>query len=193
IRKYAEEYSINIGFGWVKGNGAKAENHYTIINPKGEIILDYIKIHPFSYSEEDKFFISGNELKFCNVKGIGLSAFICYDLRFPEVFQAVSKNVSIIIVPANWPEKRREHWRCLLKARAIENQVYVLGINCVGENNGLYYSGDSCVIDPSGNVLKEMSYKEGLIIQDIEDNTEKIRREFPVKADRKIKLYKEIL
>ncbi|MEQ8156462.1 MAG: nitrilase-related carbon-nitrogen hydrolase, partial [Clostridiaceae bacterium] len=124
MRKYAEEYGINIGFGWVKGNGVKAENHYTIINPKGEIILDYIKIHPFSYSGEHKFFISGNELKCCNVKGIGLSAFICYDLRFPEVFQAVSKNVSIIIVPANWPEKRREHWRCLLKARAIENQVY---------------------------------------------------------------------
>ncbi|MEQ8155575.1 MAG: nitrilase-related carbon-nitrogen hydrolase, partial [Clostridiaceae bacterium] len=116
-----------------------------------------------------------------------------YDLRFPEVFQAVSKNVSIIIVPANWPEKRREHWRCLLKARAIENQVYILGINCVEENNGLYYSGDSCVIDSSGNTLKELSYKEGLIIQDIEDNTDKIRREFPVKADRKTKFYKKIL
>ena len=193
IQGFAIESRINIGFGWVKGNGSKAENHYTIINSKGKVILDYIKIHPFSYSSEDKYFISGNELKRCKLKGIEISTFICYDLRFPEVFQAVSKYVSLIVVPANWPEQRREHWICLLKARAIENQVYILGINCVGEKNGLYYSGDSCVIDPLGNIVEILSYKEGLLIQDIEDNIDKFRNEFLIKGDRKIDLYKKIL
>ncbi|MBD7910867.1 MULTISPECIES: nitrilase-related carbon-nitrogen hydrolase [Clostridium] len=193
FKKCAKENLINIGFGWVKGNGSKAENHYTIINSSGKVILDYIKIHPFSYAYEDKYFISGNEIKKCSIKEFELSTFICYDLRFPEVFQAVSKDVSIIIVPANWPEKRREHWKCLLKARAIENQVYILGVNCIGEKDGLYYSGDSCIIDPLGRVLQSLSYDEGLLIQDIEDDIKDFRRNFPIKVDRKIDLYKQLI
>jgi predicted amidohydrolase len=193
LKEYAKDSNIYVGFGWVKESGIKAENHYTIINSEGKVILDYIKIHPFSYSGEDKYFISGCELECCNIKGTELSAFICYDLRFPEVFQAVSKHVSLIVVPANWPEQRREHWTCLLKARAIENQVYILGVNCVGEKNGLNYSGDSCIIDPLGNILQVLSYKEGLLIQDIEDDIDTFRMDFPIKADRKIDLYKKML
>lgn len=193
IQKYAIENTINVGFGWVKGNEEKAENHYSIINSEGKVILDYIKIHPFSYSDEDKYFISGNALKCCKVNEINISTFICYDLRFPEVFQAVAEKVSLIIVPANWPESRKEHWLCLLKARAIENQVYILGINCVGEKNRKYYSGDSCVFDPGGNVRGIVSNKEALLILDIDDDADEYRASFPLRADRKVDLYKKLL
>lgn len=191
IKKYAVESNINVGFGWVKENGKKAENHYTIINSEGKVISDYIKIHPFSYSDEDKYFISGSALKCCKVNEINISTFICYDLRFPELFQAVSEKVSLIIVPANWPESRKEHWLCLLKARAIENQVYILGVNCVGEKNGLYYSGDSCIIDPAGSTLGILSDEEALLILDIDDDVNEYRSVFPVKADRRSDLYKK--
>ncbi|SFR80506.1 carbon-nitrogen family hydrolase [Anaeromicropila populeti] len=193
FREYAKEYQIQIGFGWVKGNGQKAENHYSILNKEGETALDYVKIHPFSFGGEDKYFVSGEQLCYCNINEYCLSVFICYDLRFPELFQAASKEAAVILVPANWPVERREHWRCLLRARAIENQVYILGVNCVGGSSRLSYSGDSCVIDPWGNCLQELSNREGLIIQDIVGNVSATREEFPVKQDRKVEFYKKIL
>jgi len=193
IKRNSIENNISIGFGWVKGNSDKAENHYSIINSKGDMILDYIKIHPFSYADEDKYFISGNEISHCEINGLGISIFICYDLRFPEIFQSISNKVSLIVIPANWPQERNEHWITLLKARAIENQVYILGINSVGKNNGLCYSGDSCIFDPLGNKLKELSNEEGIIFEDISINIDKLRADFPVKFDRKVNLYKEIL
>lgn len=131
VQEWTQEYQMAIGCGWVKGSGDKCENHYTLIN-HGVIIADYVKIHPFSYSGEDKYFTKRNKLSICNVDNFVVGLQICYDLRFPEVFQILSKKASIIIVPSNWPKIRREHWNCLLKARAIENQVYLSGINCVG-------------------------------------------------------------
>lgn len=193
MKKYSQENQIAIGFGWVKENGNKGENHYTIVSKYGEIISDYIKIHPFSYSEEDLYFCSGEEVRKFNIDNINFSTFICYDLRFPEIFQSVSNEVSVIIVPANWPESRKEHWRCLLKARAIENMVYILGVNCVGEKNGIIYSGDSCIINPNGIVLEEVSYKEELMIYDLNDDVKEFRNLFPTKDDRKTELYKRLL
>lgn len=131
VQEWTQEYQMAIGCGWVKGSGDKCENHYTLIN-HGVIIADYVKIHPFSYSGEDKYFTKRNKLSICNVDNFVVGLQICYDLRFPEVFQILSKKASLIIVPSNWPKIRREHWNCLLKARAIENQVYLSGINCVG-------------------------------------------------------------
>ena len=193
IKAKAIEYQIAIGIGWVKAKGEKAENHYTLINKNGEILSDYIKIHPFSYAEEDKYFIGGERLECCEIGGSTLSTFICYDLRFPEIFQAVSNRAGIIIVAANWPKERAEHWKVLLRARAIENQVIILGVNCVGEKNGQYYSGDSCIINPLGEVIASLEDREGLIIHDIKDCTNEVRELFQYKKDRKNTFYKTIL
>lgn len=184
---YAADYKVNIGLGWVKAASSddKAENHYTIIDKMGVVVSDYIKIHPFSYAGENEFFLSGNQVKSFVLEGCCMSTFICYDLRFPEIFQMVSERAQVIILPANWPAKRSEHWNCLLRARAIENQVYILGVNCVGEQGGLYYSGDSCVIDPNGKVLESLHDTEGLLFCDIQDDVEQYRKDFPVKNDRK--------
>lgn len=182
------------GFGWVKKINSSGENHFTIINYKGEIISDYIKIHPFSFSNEDKYYLSGEEIVKCTIDNTKLASFICYDLRFPEIFQCVSNDVDIIIVSANWPQNRSEHWKTLLKARAIENQVYILGVNCVGKIDGLYYSGDSCIIDPNGQVIESIENVEGIIygIIDLKEIIA-LRKSFPVKSDRKNQLYNQFM
>jgi len=84
-----KSHQISIGFGWVKAAGEKAENHYTIINEKGDEISDYVKIHPFSMAGEEKYFVKGNKLSTCKLQGREIATFICYDLRFPAVFQAL--------------------------------------------------------------------------------------------------------
>lgn len=179
----AVRHKAAIGFGWVRNTDDKCENVYTVVDSSGRIISDYVKIHPFSYSGEDKYFSGGNKISVYKIGGIPFSTFICYDLRFPELFRAVCKDVHAVIVPANWPAKRADHWKTLLRARAIENQVYILGINCAGEINGQYYSGDSCIIDPNGKMCGMLSDMEGILKYDLTDNTETYRNAFPVLKD----------
>lgn len=196
IAECAKLFQIAIGFGWVKeckDNTKKAENHYTIISKEGEVLSDYVKIHSFQYGGEGKQFESGNTVQIFQLQDIQFAQYICYDLRFPEIFQATSDKAEVMLVPANWPEKRNMHWKCLLQARAIENQAYVLGINCVGTVGDLTYSGDSCVIDPEGKIVATLQNVEGLVYADITKETMKIRDSFPVKKDRKPKLYQELL
>ncbi len=193
IRNCAVQNGISIGFGWVNKNKELAENHYSIIDPSGNVVLDYIKIHPFSFAGESKYFMPGNEIKYCKMNDIKMSTFICYDLRFPEIFQTASQEASVIIVGANWPANRAEHWKCLLKARAIENQVYMIGINCTGSQGEIYYSGSSCVINPNGDMVHEINSGEELFICDIKDDVSRYREDFPTKKDRRPNLYKELL
>ena len=212
----AKRIGIAVGFGWTalvdretskspcgtvdeapdhedKGrNSLAGTNHYTVISAQGEIMSDYVKMHPFSYSGEDRYFAKGNDPVHFTLEGIPFSGFICYDLRFPEIFQAVSNRAHVIIVAADWPESRREHWQCLLKARAIENQCYILGINSVGDQNDLHYTGDSCVILPDGTVAEQLLEEEGMIYYELEDDVEAYRKAFPVKQDRRPKLYAKL-
>lgn len=189
IKKLALDYSKTIAFGWVNKNGDKAENHYSVVDSKGNVISDYVKLHPFTYSGEDKFFSKGNKLSFFELSGFKFAAFICYDLRFGDIFTLASKKADVIVVGANWPKSRADHWKTLLKARAIENQCYVLGINCVGNIGGLDYSGDSCVISPDGSVINMLSDKEGVITAKLKNDVASYRQSFPVRNDRREKLY----
>lgn len=193
IKNLAVNNCIYIGFGWVNSILDKAENHYSVVSPKGDFICDYIKIHPFSYADEDKFFVDGDRLVFFNINDVKFSVFICYDLRFPEIFQSVSNKVDVIVIAANWPKKRREHWKTLLKARAIENQCYTIGVNCFGIQKNIFYSGDSCVYNPNGEIICFSEEKEDMVIFDFFNDTEKYRKIFPVKGDRKNEFYKKIL
>ncbi|MCY6371777.1 carbon-nitrogen family hydrolase [Clostridium ganghwense] len=190
----ANKYNINICFGYVKEADDKGQNNLLVVSPKKEKIVEYTKIHPFSYANEDKYFKRGEEIKFFNINEMIFSPFICYDLRFPEIFQIASKKAHAVIVIANWPKNRREHWMALLKARAIENQCYVFGVNRVGEVKSLVYSGDSMIIDPLGNVIETISEKEELIIADINlKEVENIREKFNIKNDRREEFYAEFI
>ena len=124
------------------------------------------------------------------VKGVPVAPLICYDLRFPEIFQIVSEQAKVIPVIASWPTARREHWMTLLKARAIENQCFILGVNRSGEGGGLSYIGDSMAVSPTGEVLAHVEGGNGLTIVDIDlSEADAYRNSFPVKADRKPALY----
>jgi len=111
----------------------------------------YSKIHPFTYGGEDRHFRAGDSHVTIDVEGIRTSLFVCYDLRFADEFWALAQRTDLYLVPANWPVSRREHWMSLLRARAIENQSWVVGVNRVGSGGKLDYVGDSRIIDPLGN------------------------------------------
>jgi omega-amidase len=190
LKNQAEEFKLYIGLGHVVNANNKGLNKFTIASPEGKIACSYTKIHPFSYSSEDKFYQGGNEIVYTQINDFNTVPFICYDLRFPEIFQIASKGSDLIIVAANWPKSRRDHWITLLKARALENQCYVAGVNAVGIVGGLEYSGDSMIIDPAGKIIAGASGKEELITGII--NLEEVvrnRSSFPLKQDRKEELY----
>ncbi len=189
FKKLSLEFKIFIGFGYVEGV-TNSKNNYSIVSKEGLELVNYSKIHLFSFGAETEYYQSGDEIKHLSVLDFNIVPFICYDLRFPEIFQSASKTASLITVAANWPVERRDHWICLLKARAIENQCYIAGINRVGEGNGLNYSGDSMIIDPLGNVISNLYMNEGLVIADIfQENVTEIREKFRLKQDRREKLY----
>ncbi len=192
VKKISKESDISIGFGWVKAGAGQCENHYSIVSGE-KILLDYVKIHPFSYSQENKFFKSGTQVPTCKCKEFTIGVQICYDLRFPEPFRAISKKAHLVVVPANWPNRRREHWNTLLRARAIENQIYVAAVNCVGEIGEIEYSGDSQLINPNGDVLRGTIMKTNsdstIYLYNINQDVHRYRNEFPTQSDRRDELY----
>lgn len=189
MQKMAHEYRIAIGFGWVEKTEGKARNHYTVADEAG-ILSDYVKVHPFSYSGENRYFEAGEALSVFQMGGLRIGTLLCYDLRFPEPFQILAETCDLIIVAANWPEGRREHWKCLLQARAIECQVYLAGVNCCGRQKGLPYAGDSCIFAPDGKRIAGFLEGEGLLTARIREDTKEYRKEFPVRADRRWELYR---
>lgn len=187
----SRSYSINTVFGYTTFKDKIGENKLSVVSDKGIEIGSYTKIHPFSSSLETMYYKGGNIISAFNMLGFTISTFICYDLRFPEVFQIASRKADLIIVIANWPETRREQWITLLKARAIENQCYIAAVNRVGCGKDINYSGDSMIIDPIGNVLASENMIEALITCDIYNDVYNLREHFNVKGDRKESLYAE--
>ncbi|MEA4826593.1 MAG: carbon-nitrogen family hydrolase [Clostridium sp.] len=184
------KYGIYTCFGYVEKCDLKGKNKLAVISPEGKEISSYTKIHPFSYGNEDKFYYKGTDINLFNIGDTVVSTAICYDLRFPEIFQAASKSAELIIVIANWPKSRIDAWITLLKARAIENQCYIAGVNRVGNGDGIEYCGDSMIVDPKGNVLASSRDNEEIIIAEIDTKTvEQIRESFPYKMDRQEDLY----
>lgn len=192
FKSQAIENNINIGFGYVEkaSSDIRGKNNYCVVSSTGNILSLYSKIHPFSYGLESQFYNGGSALPSFKLKDFTVSTFICYDLRFPEIFQIASRNSGLITVGANWPKARIDHWITLLKARAIENQCYIAGVNRVGIGDNIEYSGNSLLIDPLGNVLLQGTDKEELLIHDIKfDEVNKVRRSFKLKDDRREDLY----
>jgi omega-amidase len=126
----------------------------------------YDKRHLFAYGEEDKHYSSGTKRLIASVNGWKINLMVCYDLRFPvwarQQFDSEQNfEYDVLIYVANWPERRNLAWKSLLRARAIENQCYVIGVNRVGKDgNDIYHSGDSMVIDPLGEILYEKAHEE---------------------------------
>lgn len=149
----AKKYGINIiaGFPVKTSKDDKGKNIAAVYNRRGKRIAEYAKINLFTPLNEHLFYYPGSETVLFDIDGIPSSVFICFDLRFPELFRKVAKDVKMIFVLANWPSSREDHWRTLLKARAIENQCFVIGVNRKGiDGNSIHYSGGSSIYNPFG-------------------------------------------
>jgi predicted amidohydrolase len=145
----------------------------------------YSKIHPFTYGGEDRHFRPGSEHVTVDIEGTRTSLFVCYDLRFADEFWGLARDTDLYVVPANWPESRRTHWMTLLRARAIENQAYVVGVNRVGEGGGLAYCGDSRIIDPLGNETVAADGESIACAEVSPQNVAEVRARFPFLQDRR--------
>lgn len=192
IQKMAKEHQLNIVFGLMISKDDKKYNSCIAVNNKGEIAGNYEKTHLFSYSGEDSLITGGTELKSIDWEG-GWGLSICFDLRFPELYQELSKENLILLNIANWPKTRIAHWRTLLNARAIENQSFMIGVNRTGvDGNGLEYEESSCIFSPIGEKLEPFEISEVVKIFDLNlDEAIKYRKSFPIKKDRRNSIYRE--
>ncbi len=192
MKKLAKKHHIAIGFGWSalpEKEEKKGTNRFTVVDCEENIIAEYSKLHPFTYGGESDVYEKGQEIVTVPFMGHTISLFICYDLRFPEVFQMAAEKADVMFVIANWPQVRRIHWQTLLRARAIETQSYVIGVNCYGTRDNMTYSGDSMAVDSIGNILGMISEKEGVLICDIDDRAWSLRSKFNVRKDRREDFY----
>lgn len=160
-------------------------NSFVLAGPDGTIHR-YHKIHPFTYGGEDAHFRAGSRLVQVEIEGVRVTPFVCYDLRFADEFWGLATTTDLYLVPANWPEPRRQHWMALLQVRAIENQAYVAGCNRVGEGGGLKYVGDSRIVDPLGELLATGSQGETILFADVEPaRVAEVRDRFRFLPDRR--------
>jgi predicted amidohydrolase len=167
------------------GTNDRPFNQLVLAAPDGRT-WRYAKIHPFTYGREDEHYAAGDAFLTVEIEGVRCSFFVCYDLRFADEFWSLAAHTDCYVVPANWPAARREHWTTLLRARAIENEAYVVGVNRVGEGGKLHYAGDSMVVDPFGVVVAQAGDAETVVTADVDPaRVRQVRAEYPFLQDRR--------
>ena len=183
------------GNGSPNGNGAGghggaaasdlATNSLLLVGPDGTRHR-YDKVHPFSYAGEHERFRGGDGPLVVEIEGLRIGLSVCYDLRFANLYWDRAGAVDVELIVANWPEARRNHWRTLLDARAIEDQVYVVGVNRVGTGGKLSYVGDSRIVDPAGEVLVAAASEETMLLAELDpDVVREVRERLPFLPDRR--------
>ena len=169
----------------IKGGDAYY-NRLLLVDPSG-LIQVYNKRYLFSPAGEHEVYQAGQEAPVFEFRGWRLKPLICYDLRFPIWSRINRKPYDLLIYVASWPSMRAHHWKTLLEARAIENQVYTIGVNRTGKDGlGYPYSGDSCLVDYSGEVIGRLTDQEGVLQFDLDlglQQTYRQRLNFSVDAD----------
>ncbi|MFJ2905856.1 carbon-nitrogen family hydrolase [Streptomyces sp. NPDC087212] len=162
-------------------------NTSLVLSPSGELAAAYRKIHRFGFDKGEAVLMgAGRDLVTVRLPETVLGLATCYDLRFPELFRSlVDAGAQTLVVPAGWPERRREHWTLLARARAVENQSFVLACGTAGAHAGVPQAGHSIVVDPWGEVLGEAGPGEEVLTVDFDASTVATTRDrFPVLKDR---------
>jgi predicted amidohydrolase len=171
--------------GFVERHAAGFRNVVALLDPSGREQLRYAKNHLFSPAGEPRAYVAGDSIALASVGGLRLSTFICYDLRFPELWRlAALERAELLTLSACWPSVRQAHWRALAIARAIENQAFVLACNRVGQEPNAHYTGGSLIVAPDGEVLAEAgSVREVLSAEVDPDRVRTWRERFPALKD----------
>ena len=162
-------------------------NTSLVFSPTGESVATYRKIHRFGFDKGEAVLMGrGEELVTVRLPGTTLGVATCYDLRFPELFRGlVDAGAETLVIPAGWPERRRAHWTLLARARAVENQAFVLACGTAGTHAGVPQAGHSIVVDPWGEVLAEAGSDEEILTVDLDPaKVATTREQFPALKDR---------
>jgi omega-amidase len=182
---------------WIVGGSYPVEfedgvrNTSLTFDPTGNLRNTYSKVHLIGLMAEDEYLVPGNECTVFDVEGHLASVEICYDIRFPELARNFAlQGAKILFIPAEFPIQREDHWIALLRARAIENQFYVVGVNMAGRNDSDVFNGHSMVIDPWGVTISEAGSEPTILYSDVDLNlVDSIREKIPVFRDRRPSVY----
>lgn len=187
LKDKAKKYKKYIVAGIVKKNKTGILNNSAlVINDNGRLIAVYDKMHLIKAMKEHLFYKRGNKFVTFDINGVKCGIAICYEVRFPYIFRELTKRgAKIIFVISNWPTVRQAHWDILLKARAIENQLYIVAVNISGKKLKYVYDGGTYIIDPKGNYVARSKTKKQEIVEGAvdTDDLDKWRNDFPVLRD----------
>lgn len=163
-------------------------------DPQGQNQATYSKIHLFRLMAEEQFLTAGEKLTLWETPWGTAGLAICYDLRFPEMFRAYAlAGARLVFLPSEWPHPRLAHWQTLVRGRAIENQMFVIACNRVGNSKNTQFFGHSCIIDPWGETVIEGDEAPQLLVATIDTAlVDTVRAKIPVFADRRPEIYGEI-
>lgn len=193
LKEYASRYKVNIVAGSISEIvEGKIYNSMYVFNKEGKEVTRYAKMHLFRLMDEEKYLASGEEpITFTFDGNWTAGASICYDIRFPELGRTLAlAGAKVLFVPAEWPHPRLHHWRTLLMARAIENQMYVVSCNRVGVSKDTSFFGHSMIIDPWGEIVIEGGDQEEILTGTIDPRlVDEVRGRIPVFEDRRPNLY----
>lgn len=192
VAALAKEYQIDIVGSQMSLMGeGKYGNTAVYTDHNGRNLGSYDKVHLFGLMEEDQYLAGGDSLTIVETGWGRVGLAICYDLRFPELFRAYAvAGVDAVILVAEWPRPRLAHWRTLLRARAIENQMFMIACNRVGTTGSTEFFGHSCILDPAGETVFEAGERAGLHTADIDlDQLTAVRSSMPVFSDRRPDAY----
>jgi predicted amidohydrolase len=165
----AEKHAAVLAGVVARAENGQLANEAVAFSPKGSQLVRYRKMQPFSGAGEERCYPAGMQHRLFRLNDLVIAPFICYDLRFPELFRRAARDgAELFVVIANWPDKRSEHWVRLLQARAIENQAYVLGVNRTGADPTLNYDGRSSLFDPMGRELVQADRREQVLSAEID-------------------------
>ena len=186
VREIAAEFNAAVLAGVTAPiENGKSANEAVAFGPDGRELVRYHKMQPFTPSGEDAKYGAGTDTQIFSWQGVKIAPFVCYDLRFPEVFRpAALGGAELFVVIASWPEARSEHWVRLLQARAIENQAFALGVNRCGSDPSFNYDGRTTAFDPQGISFFETNADEQVCVFEIDANQARDwRSQFPALKD----------
>lgn len=186
MERLSAKYNMVIVGSLPEGVGDKVYNTAYVVD-QGRIAGTYRKIHLFSMMGEDRALTGGSSWLVTETSVGRIGVFICYDLRFPELARRLAvEGAEILVVPAEWPKPREEHWRTLLRARAIENQIFLVAANCCGIQGKLDFFGESMIVGPKGEMLALAGSENGEITASLDFSVmEEWRRQIPCFHDRR--------
>jgi len=194
LQVYAKEYGVGILGSFRQAHNPLPKNTAVVIGSDGRILSTYSKMHLFSYGHEDEGNSPGTDLGMFTLGSLSCGIAICYDLRFPDLFRLYAqKGVQAVFVPSAWPHIRTRHWELFIQARALENQMYIIGVNTTGQTPIESYSGNSMTADPQGTIISRANDAEQLVFTDLDPAlVSATRRQFPVERDRRDALYRSL-